>query len=37
MPKNNIILKVEIIASEAAGSTAGLTVFAKSLVRRDLK
>lgn len=35
--KNNITLKVEIIVSDAAGSTAGITVFAKSLVRRDLK
>ncbi len=35
--KNNITLKVEVIVSYAAGNTAAITVFAKSLVRRDLK
>ncbi len=35
--KNNILLKVETIVSEAVGSSAVVTVFAKPLVRRDLK
>ena len=36
--KNNIMLKIEIVATDAvAGSTTGVTIFAKPLVRRDLK
>jgi hypothetical protein len=35
--KHNVTLKVEVIVSSAAGSTAGVTIFAKPLVRRDLK
>jgi hypothetical protein len=35
--KNNIMLKVETIVSAAVGSSAVVTVFAKPLVRRDLK
>jgi hypothetical protein len=35
--KTNITMKVEIVLSEAVGNTAAITVFAKPLVRRDLK
>jgi hypothetical protein len=35
--KNNVTLKVEVIISNAAGSTAGITIFAKPLARRGLK
>jgi len=35
--KNNIVVKVEIVLSEAVGNTAAVTVFARPLVRRDLK
>jgi hypothetical protein len=36
--KNNIMLKIEIVVTDAvAGSTTGVTIFAKPLMRRDLK
>ena len=36
--KNNIMLKIEIVVTDAvAGSTTAVTIFAKPLMRRDLK